>query len=110
MDWERWCDDFFSEEARYPFWHELITAVQADACGTSNGQKASGFEEGRISGVTGSAVSLQSDQSRYRQLGMSCGDADASCVEGTPTSSPAISEAGTQKHAAASIVAAGERG
>lgn len=31
--WDRWFDAFFDQHKRYPFWDELILAVQADARG-----------------------------------------------------------------------------
>lgn len=30
-EWEVWCDEFWKREKRYPYWHELIEAIQADA-------------------------------------------------------------------------------
>ena len=30
-EWETWCDEMWFREKRYPFWHELIEAIQADA-------------------------------------------------------------------------------
>jgi hypothetical protein len=37
--WETWCDEFYTREKRYPWWHELITAVQEDALGSAPGSQ-----------------------------------------------------------------------
>ena len=35
VEWESWCDAVFTVRKSYPTWHELITAIQEDACGTN---------------------------------------------------------------------------
>lgn len=31
VEWETWCDAFWTEHKRYPWWHELVGAIQEDA-------------------------------------------------------------------------------
>jgi hypothetical protein len=83
MEWEQWCDDFFMDEARYPFWHELITAVQADACGTWISKSGTGSTDAQgQSGVTlrDSAPEGSSQSSRWPSTGSSQSSGNAPAI------------------------------
>lgn len=106
-DWEDWCDAVWHVRGSYPTWHELVNAIQEDACGTSqlkNGTSAAPVAIALLAGVTspdyGAGALRLGDPLQLPMRDTSCGSAPAT-AEGAPASSRQTSEAATPSLAGA---------